>query len=745
MFARARYANQAEAEDELTFRKDEILQVLQKDFNGQVDWWLCRLGKNVGMVPANYLEIFHPHAPKSDTILSAKEKQDEEKMDTDYDVPKSKSSTLSSSSQIHQSTVHAVQVDSRNFAEYDSRYADYDFPRGSVTAARRPVSHECEEDIYDLPPREEDPDYDLPPVEISISSEQQQVHPELHERPPSSNKSLSNRYSTGSGSQIYDIPPTSPSALYDLPPPDLFQPATQEGRSSRPNSGEGMDLSKMYENEAEEFLKKYSSEIEKKFDTFWQCVYGTNAYWGSDNKVRRKETLSRTVSSAKDFNDSLTAIVDFGKGVATALEISNTKDVNFKRKFLAANAILMSKSHEIVSKIDVLVDADEKDVPITATVKMLLETARVVPQAVQAFVILVQANKAILFKSSAKQEQELLPVLTKNEVKNRPLPDLPESKSRSSNRLDSTGGDDYADINIETVTSHSPTPANPNPATNQTGYETTGRRRNPNDTLPPLPSLPFATLKKPNKKDKAPPPTTTDGDDYDDIDGDRYVPPPPPPIPPRTDNYLSVASTTGSNSTSGSTGIYNRNHLVRQSSGSNHSNSSDGGTSSPRRSRSPDRSYNSPYGTRVNSLNRSDSPSQPLKHEDRELLTRYGQQMDLLIPGLKDAMETFIASIRNSEGPSLFVTKSKLAVIAAYKLVYIADSLYQKLLHNDIKANINVCCNQLTDTIKSLVSETKTAALQYPNVGSLERMHESLRKLFPAALDLVTSVKNPNV
>jgi hypothetical protein len=371
----------------------------------------------------------------------------------------------------------------------------------------------------------------------------------------------------------------------------------------------------------------------------------------------------------------------------------------------------------MVVKLDILVDADEKDVPITATVKSLLEGARTIPQAVQALILLVQVNKAVLFKTSIKSEDSL-PVLTKSEVKNRPLPDIPDARNT---RLSSAG--DYADISAEgdiDVTESS--------SSKNTLDTSTSRRRNPQDTLPPLP---FATLKKPKQKKPLPPPIAAN-DDYDDIDGlPTNYNIPPPPIPARTDNQR----TENHLNVSPNNSLRTRNHYTRQSSGSNHSNSSDGGTCSPRRSRSPD-----PYGIRLINGG-SDSPSQPLKHEDKELLTRYGQQMELLVPGLKDAIESFTECVKNNEPPKEFVSKSKLAVVAAYKLVYIADSLYQKLLHNDIKARIVASSNQLTDTIKSLVNDTKTAALQYPSVGSVQKMRESLKKLFPAALDLLTSVK----
>lgn len=704
------YANQAEAEDELSFHKDDILQVLRKDHNGQLDWWLCQIpGGSVGMVPANYLEVFHARTTSPPFAAGSGE---------DYDVPKQKRKAPVANAVRQQPPQKQTGIP---LDEFQSKYADYDYPRSTPVQA--------DEDPC------EDRDYDLPPPDIPITESH-----DIYDRPPSTKSSrsgFSNRISTASAgsSQLYDIPPGSPSAIYDFPPPELTQKpsspqgrkSSDDGRSSRQSSGPGIDVSSMYENEAEEMLTNLKRDMDQEYDNLWQCVYGSNAYWGSENKSRRNETLQRTLAAAKQFDRSLVSLVEFGKGVSHALEIS--KDANFKRKCAATNTILANKRQEIIVKIDILVEADEKEVPITTTVKLLLEVSRTIPQAVQAFMILVQANKAILFKSASPKAEDVLPVLTKSEVRNRPLPELPEPKSVKQD------GDDYADIagttdeDFTTAKSLQDEPPQQVPAEWTDAY---GRRRNPQDELPPLP---FATLHKQSKKKKAqgngtptnaPPANRLVADnhrdvDYDDIDG---------PAPP---GRMSVGTPTM---------LHPRNNVMRQSSGSIHSNSSDG-TSSPRRSNSPSLYNGAPYGASTNGyIERSGSPL-PLRQEDRELLSRYCQQMDLLVPSLREAIEAFVLSIKANETPKGFVTKSKMAVVAAYKLVYIADALYQKILHNGTKVAIVVASNNLTETIKVLVSETKSAALQYPSVKAMEKMFEGLRRLYPCAIDLVNTVKTP--
>ena len=123
-------------------------------------------------------------------------------------------------------------------------------------------------------------------------------------------------------------------------------------------------------------------------------------------------------------------------------------------------------------------------------------------------------------------------------------------------------------------------------------------------------------------------------------------------------------------------------------------------------------------------------------------MERFCKQFDLIIPSLKESVDVFVDCIRDNEPPKDFVTKSKLTVVAAYKLVYVADALMQKILHNETKAAILASSNKLTDSIKSLVSDTKTAALQFPSVIALDKMSASLHELHPSALDLINSVKS---
>ena len=58
-FALAMYDNDAESEDELTFKKNDILQILQSDYMSMEGWCLCKLVRSsrVGLAAGNRLKV----------------------------------------------------------------------------------------------------------------------------------------------------------------------------------------------------------------------------------------------------------------------------------------------------------------------------------------------------------------------------------------------------------------------------------------------------------------------------------------------------------------------------------------------------------------------------------------------------------------------------------------------------------------------------------------------------------------
>ena len=56
ILAKALFDNLADAPDELSFRKGDIITVLEQDVDGLVGWWLCSLHGKQGIAPGNRLQ-----------------------------------------------------------------------------------------------------------------------------------------------------------------------------------------------------------------------------------------------------------------------------------------------------------------------------------------------------------------------------------------------------------------------------------------------------------------------------------------------------------------------------------------------------------------------------------------------------------------------------------------------------------------------------------------------------------------
>ena len=57
VLAKALYDNNAEAPDELAFRKGDVVTVLEQNTSGLEGWWLCSLNGRQGIAPGNRLKL----------------------------------------------------------------------------------------------------------------------------------------------------------------------------------------------------------------------------------------------------------------------------------------------------------------------------------------------------------------------------------------------------------------------------------------------------------------------------------------------------------------------------------------------------------------------------------------------------------------------------------------------------------------------------------------------------------------
>ena len=132
------------------------------------------------------------------------------------------------------------------------------------------------------------------------------------------------------------------------------------------------------------------------------------------------------------------------------------------------------------------------------------------------------------------------------------------------------------------------------------------------------------------------------------------------------------------------------------------------------------------------------SPGQ-LSTSEKALLSYYSVHMQTLFPDLTQSVQHLCAAAKGE--PNEFVPKAKYVIVSAYKLVYIADALFQKILHVQLRNHVVHCSKKLSDAIKQVVDFTKRAALDYPSKYAVQKMVESISLVPEAARALADSIK----
>ena len=111
-----------------------------------------------------------------------------------------------------------------------------------------------------------------------------------------------------------------------------------------------------------------------------------------------------------------------------------------------------------------------------------------------------------------------------------------------------------------------------------------------------------------------------------------------------------------------------------------------------------------------------------LEENDKQILSFYAPQVESHSGVLVSAIDAFFQSIEYNQPPKIFIAHSKFVVLAAHKMVYIADTLHRNITSEEVRNKIMACANYLCDNLKTTVTSTKNAALQYPSVQAVQDM-----------------------
>ncbi|MBV98842.1 Breast cancer anti-estrogen resistance protein 1, partial [Eschrichtius robustus] len=212
VLAKALYDNVAESPDELSFRKGDIMTVLERDTQGLDGWWLCSLHGRQGIVPGNRLKI----------LVGMHDKK-----------PVGPGPGPPASSALPQPSLHPPA------AQYTPMLpATYQPQPDSVYLV--PTPSKTQQGLYQAPGPS--PQFQSPPAKQTATFSKQMPHhpfpspaPDLYQVPPGPGSPAQDIYqvppSAGIGHDIYQVPPSMDARSWEgTKPPAKVAVSTRVGQ-----------------------------------------------------------------------------------------------------------------------------------------------------------------------------------------------------------------------------------------------------------------------------------------------------------------------------------------------------------------------------------------------------------------------------------------------------------------------------------------------------------------------------------
>lgn len=207
MLAKALYDNVAESPDELSFRKGDIMTVLERDTQGLDGWWLCSLHGRQGIVPGNRLKILvgmHDKKPAGPGPGPP-------------------------------APLTPPQPGLHNPAAQYTPMLPVTYPPQSDSIYLVPTPSKTQQGLYQAPGPS--PQFQSPPAKQTATFSKQMPHhpfpspaPDLYQVPPGPGNSAQDIYqvppSAGMGLDIYQVPPSMDARSWEgtKPPPKVRPP-----------------------------------------------------------------------------------------------------------------------------------------------------------------------------------------------------------------------------------------------------------------------------------------------------------------------------------------------------------------------------------------------------------------------------------------------------------------------------------------------------------------------------------------
>ncbi|XP_045438632.1 breast cancer anti-estrogen resistance protein 1 isoform X3 [Pipistrellus kuhlii] len=114
---------------------------------------------------------------------------------------------------------------------------------------------------------------------------------------------------------------------------------------------------------------------------------------------------------------------------------------------------------------------------------------------------------------------------------------------------------------------------------------------------------------------------------------------------------------------------------------------------------------------------------------DRQLLLFYLEQCEANLTTLTNAVDAFFSAVATNQPPKIFVAHSKFVILSAHKLVFIGDTLSRQAKAAAVRSQVTHHSNLLCDLLRGIVATTKAAALQYPSPAAAQDMVDRVKEL----------------
>ncbi|XP_051860167.1 breast cancer anti-estrogen resistance protein 1 isoform X1 [Drosophila albomicans] len=118
--------------------------------------------------------------------------------------------------------------------------------------------------------------------------------------------------------------------------------------------------------------------------------------------------------------------------------------------------------------------------------------------------------------------------------------------------------------------------------------------------------------------------------------------------------------------------------------------------------------------------------SPEMTDKDKKLVRYYAQQISTHMGNLLQAIDSFLETVEKNQPPKYFIAYGKFVVVSAHNLVTIGDNVHRNISKEALREKILHCTNDLSEALKTCVLKSKKAAAHFPSGTAVQEMVDSV-------------------